>query len=469
MKHKLKYILPSVVILAWIICSVWTQHGGFLLYGEADLFLIDHNSQERSFLSKVLCPHRHDAENYMARELGHLVEHVDAVFIHWCVMNGVPHFMSITNYLFLGGAGLLFWFEAMRGGMNKINALLLMGLFYSAPVVFMSGNYVRSGHAAATFLALWLVVLLARGETRWRYAFPITMTMVWVDRQGLFAAISIWLVYFVLTRKDFNVLKAVPVIAAVCIHTFHYVFIGPWLIHHFTPFTDVVIPVNPLAVSGANKGQSFMNFIHGWYIALSNLRFLCGSIPLMLAAFLAVKMAMLLKSRWWVVLATIGLISVMNAIILGAAKSLMWDDCLPSIYYHLIGTAIIWILVSISSTRMVPNVATWILVALVMTNISMLPSHVRGWKSGHLQGFIAGAPFIRQALLQTTQRMYGTSTARYNTLESCQFTGWNWIMKNPLEYGGRLSAQEFVESSQYLQFVRSEMHYPFGRGGRGNP
>jgi hypothetical protein len=114
-----------------------------------------------------------------------------------------------------------------------------------------------------------------------------------------------------------------------------------------------------------------------------------------------------------------------------------------------------------------PVKVAWVLGFMVLSNAVLMPSYVAGWKHGHLRGFIAGAPFMRQALKETTQRMYGTSNVRYNTLESCQFTGWNWIMKNPLEYGGKLTAQEFVESSQYLQFVRSEMHYPFGRGGRG--
>lgn len=71
---KLKPVhLTLIAFAAFLAINLSIQKGGFLLYGEADWFLIDHNNSDRSFLSKVICPHKHDAEHYMARELAHPV------------------------------------------------------------------------------------------------------------------------------------------------------------------------------------------------------------------------------------------------------------------------------------------------------------------------------------------------------------------------------------------------------------
>ena len=482
LKH-LAGIFGLVGLLAAL--SVWAQGGGYLLYGEADWFLIDHNSPDRSWLSKVICPHQHDAENYMAREITHIVENIDARFVHASVMAGHAHFLSISNYLFLGAISIAFWVMARRNGMDWMVSLLLVCLFWTAPPIFMSGSYIRSGHAFAAFLMVILALFiyhrsvsvdLMNSKFVWAITCLLSLFLVWSDRQGLFAACSIGIIVFLSNPGGLRWVYCSAIGSGIVIHTLHYLFVGPYLIQHFTPFGSVIVSNNPMAVSGANQGTGFITSMisavvtgasGGVQIALSNVRLLCGNITYVMAAFL-IGFACFLYEKKWLPLLVVAFIAVMNCILMKASSVMLWPDCLPSIYYHIISTAALLLIVGFCFLKTSPVISRWILVIMVASNAFGLSSHIQGFKNGHLTGFVSGAPFLRKELNRTASIPYllTPDSKKYDTLESCKFTGWKWVMKNPLEYGGKLTAQEFVESSQYLQFVRSERGIPFGRGGR---
>lgn len=473
-----KLLALAAVMLLFVSGSLWL-HGGGWLPGEADWFLIDHNDPDRSFVSKIISPHRHDVEHYMARDLGHLVEHIDARFIHACVMAGHPHFISISNYAFILAIVLMVAWASLKLGLDWWLTLLLSALFLSAPPIVMSGVYARSGHAAATALMVALVLFIyfnheKRNVLTMVAVFVLALAMVWVDRQGMFAGCVLVPIVAATTRQ-----WRIPlmVAAAVAVHFVHYLWTGPWLIRHFTDFGDVAIPSNPLAVSGGNHGFDFfyavvnsiwVNGRNGITVTLSNTRFLFGSIPYALAFCLIVLAAWRSGALWWIVVAVVGSLAIMYSIIVSAASALMWPDILPMAYYYIIGTAAVWLvachLINQPSCRLVA--ARVIVACLVVSNIMAVPAINHTYRSGHLSGFIQGGPFLREALRVTAGLPVGGSTNKYDTSASRQFTGWDKIMKNPLEHGGRLTAQEFVESSQYLQFVRSEKGLPFGPGGR---
>jgi hypothetical protein len=476
-------ILSLIAVLAGL--SVWAQGGGYLLYGEADWFLIDHNTSERSWLSKVICPHRHDAEHYMAREITHIVENIDARFVHACVKAGYSHFLSLSNYLFLGAISFAFWVVSRRHGMDRLLSILLIVLLWSSPPIFMSGAYIRSGHAFAAFLMTMLVLFIyhqstsltkMRRSVMWAITFTLSLLMVWSDRQGLFAACSIGLIVLIANPVGQRWTYCTALAAAITAHTFHYLFIGPWLIAHFTPFADVIVSSNPMTVAGANRGGGFIGsvasaILSGAYggatIALSNVRLLFGNITYAMA-MISIAAACWICRVKWIPAMVVMLIATMNCIMLKASDVMLWPDCLPSIYYHIISTVALWLVAGVCLLKTNPVVSRWLVVAMVAGNAFAISGHIEGFKRGHLVGFISGAPFLRAELNRTasipSDRYAGMPV--YNTLESCQFTGWKWVMKNPLEYGGKLTAEEFVESSQYLQFVRSERGIPFGRGGR---
>src|SRR5690606_14960111 len=134
--------------------------------------------------------------HYMARELAHLVEHFDARFIHKCVMDGNPHFLSLSNYLCVLAICLMTGFHIQRNGYNKwIYFVALLALLFSPPII-TSGNYIRSGHMLATTFMVALAIFIFHNFHRrtWRAGFTIftlSLLMVWSDRQGLVAALTI--------------------------------------------------------------------------------------------------------------------------------------------------------------------------------------------------------------------------------------------------------------------------------------
>lgn len=492
--NKLKPIhIALIAFAAFLAVNLSLQQGGFLLYGEADWFLIDHNNPERSFLSKIICPHKHDAEHYMARELAHLVEHIDARFIHWCVMAGHPHFLSISNYICvllicIIGAKSLYRFTTSNWFI--LGALLVL---LSSPPIITSGNYIRSGHMLATMLMVTLAAYLSRktlfDTPSWREAlvvFGLSLLLVWSDRQGLVAAVAIAVIVAV-TRRDCWKTVCIPIISAIAAHTLHYLYLGPKLIAAFTPFGYVKTPANIIAVSGADAGKGFIesfvgniltNGLVGMKIANSNIGYLLGGVPLIFSlaviATVAYRAYQLNKegrhlNEHAAFFITLFAIAGMNAIIYGAAKVLIWPDVAPIIYYNIIGTVAIWM------TLLMVFLTFWwqhtplrlsLLFVITLSNLHLSFGYVGNFKSGHLGGFIAGSKVMREALRQTVNAPQGNNIFKYDANASAHYTDWQWVMKNPLEYGGRLSAVDFVESSQYLQFVRSEKGLPFGKGGR---
>lgn len=492
--NKLKPIhLAIVAFLFFLAVNLTLQRGGFLLYGEADWFLIDHNNPDRSFISKIICPHKHDAEHYMARELAHLVEHIDARFVHWSVMAGHPHFLSISNYVFvlmicIIGSQSLYRFTASNW---FILAALLVLL--SSPPIITSGNYIRSGHMLATFLMVALAAYLIHkvlfdtpGIKEALVVFGLSLLLVWSDRQGLVAAVTVAAIVAV-TRRDCWKTVCIPIIAAIAAHTLHYLYIGPKLITAFTPFGYVKTPAHIIAVSGADAGKGFIesflgnifaNGLVGLKIANGNIGYLLGGVPLIfslatIAAVVWKAYQLKKKGRCFnahaAFIITLFAIAGMNAIIYGAAKVLIWPDVAPIIYYNIIGTVAIWMMLMAILVQHYYDRSILLQVlfaAIALSNLHLSFGYVENFKNGHLGGFVAGAPVMREALRQTVNAPQGNNPVKYDANASAHYTDWKWVMKNPLEYGGRMTASEFVESSQYLQFVRSEKGLPFGKGGR---
>lgn len=487
------------IFVAFVATSVTIQNGGLLLYGEADWFLIDHNTSERPLWNKILTPHRHDAEQYLARELTHIVEHVDARFIHACTLAGHPHFLSIMTYVFLCGVCFLFWLVARHRQVDQWLTFLLIALFLTAPPIMLAGSYVRPGHAHATFwavaLVLWLYVKL-KVRFSWAITFGLALAMVWADRQGLFMAVVLiaTLVTIQWLRRDplgdekmssimFRIKAAQAIVAATVLHSIYAALIGPVLIENFTTFKV-----------GANyQGDVISSLIptiwrNGWaglLLALNNVCGLVGNVSLGVGAAVVAACCWAFGRRWWMPLAWFVLAAIMYALILFHQTALMWPDLFSTAYYLIFATAMAWLVAAhvitfqsarwdvwdvwdVSNIIHVPfrNYARWIIAGMILGNLGCLPGHLNNMKRGHLSGFIAGAPFLKEALREAVNQPQQTNTSSFDIKASMNFTEFKHVMKNPLEYGGKLTAKEFVESSQYLQWVRSERGLTFGKGGR---
>lgn len=474
------------IFVAFIATSVTIQNGGLLLYGEADWFLIDHNTSERPLWSMMLAPHRHDAEQYLARETTHVVEHLDARFIHVCTMAGHPHFLSIMTYVFLCGVCFLFWLVARHQGIDQWLTFLLIALFLTAPPIMLAGSYVRPGHAHATFWAVALVLwLYVRPKIRfsWAITFFLALAMVWADRQGLFMAAVLMATLLVMLWKDrersqFEAIQAIC--AAVVLHSIYAALIGPVLIQSLTTFKvganyqgDVIASLVPTI---------WRNGWAGLLLAMNNVCGLVGNVSLGVGAAFVAACCWAFGRRWWMPLAWFVLAAIMYALILYHQTALMWPDLFSTAYYLIFATAMAWIVaayvITFQSARCdvwdvrnithvrFNNYARWIIAGMILGNLGCLPGHLNNMKRGHLSGFIAGAPFLKEALRVAVNQPARANTNKFDVVASMNFTEFKHVMKNPLEYGGKLTAEEFAESSHYLQWVRSERGLPFGKGGR---
>lgn len=482
----------TALLAAYVIASVWIQGGGLMMYGEADLFLIDHNTSERSFWNKILCPHQHDADAYLAREITHVVEHIDARFVHWCISHGLIHFMSVSTYGFICAIAGIVWFCTRKAGWNHWLSLAAIAVFLTATPIMFAGIYIRPGHAHATF---WAVVTMAlihvldrQSKWSWLLLFGSSLAMVWADRQGLFMALACSIVFFV--TGDWWTRRAAKVMMlAVVAHTSWMVFVGPKLIARFTEFK----------VGAAYQGEPVIKAVpilmaNGWdgfLIALNNVAQLFGGVSLGVAACIVVaamltwyftqwhreSMSMTIgRSKWYLTppFFFIGFSTVMYGLILHRQAALIWPDLFSSAYYLIFGTTIAWLIavwyVGLAihrnrGARRLEWVIGLLMAACVVGNVSGIRGNLTTIKRGHLTGFIAGAPFLKAKLKEVAESPTGTNTNRYDVKASMHFTEFKHIMKNPLEYR-QITGDEFAESSQYLQWFRSEKGLPFGKGGR---
>ncbi len=258
--HWLWTAAAVFVALGFIAASVIYQKGAWLQY-EADLFLVDHLG-ERTFLSKVISPHIHDAEMYQAREFSHVLEYVDAHFIYWCVTHKLPHFYSIMNYALLFIISLGFWWNATKYlKLDPLIALLLLGMFWSTPCIFMSGVYIRDAKQGTAFMVFFLVCLMVKriaavprpglgkvpagriGQGAqailWLQTFLLGLALCWMDRQGFFlvAAIALTLVFsWFGPSVPYRGVFLTALAAALVVHSIYAYVIAPPLIERLTGF-----------------------------------------------------------------------------------------------------------------------------------------------------------------------------------------------------------------------------------------
>src|SRR5439155_25389076 len=149
-------ILLLLMLAAFVFVSVKAQKGGWLS-AEADMFLVDHLNPDRPFLSKILAPHSHDAGQYQARELSHTFENFDARFINWSVKHKMPHFFSITSFIFLTALSLVHWrYTTKYLRLDPMVALMLIDLFWTEQSILLSDTFIHVAKYDVYFILLLL-------------------------------------------------------------------------------------------------------------------------------------------------------------------------------------------------------------------------------------------------------------------------------------------------------------------------
>lgn len=501
-------VLLLVMIIGCISAALIAQKGGWL-FGEADMFLVDHNSPDRSFISKIICPHAHDASAYQARELSHFFEFFDAKFIHWCTINGHPHFFSIINFVFLTIISVAhFRYSTKYLRMDPLISILLIGLFWTAPSVFFSGIYVRvakQGAALMLFFLAWHIVrntgfvndfrkflnpqTPAFKAILWIQTFLFTLAMCWMDRQGYYIAaiFCVTLVAFWVGPKiPYRGLLISAMVAGLLAHTIYGRYIGPDLIRKYTGF-EVSFQYQKLPLDkffeklgtflwqGSvllvdNFRYYFANFTGGltlfiwagicWIFSKARLRMEAAAAP--------ASARFELKSFFaYVFLGWVGMLILMNALMVLRHEPLVWPD-VRTFYYWIPTTVLILLGVTfaIHVTLQRFTFPVWlprvVLLAFLISNITALPEHNRITRSGHMQGYIAAAPHLLKALkdLANTPKA-PVSKKKFDTLKLSRIENdWNAILKNPLA-NPNMTVEEFIFSSSYYNFLRSEWNLEF--------
>ncbi|HKQ36515.1 MAG TPA: hypothetical protein VJ063_00475 [Verrucomicrobiae bacterium] len=482
-----------------VVASVKVQQGGWLA-GEADMFLVDHNNPHRPFLSKVLAPHSHDASHYQARELSHFFEHFDALFINWSVKQGFPHFLSITSFAFLVALSLVHWRKSTRYlGMDPLIVLMLIAMFWTAPSSFFSGPYIRVAKQGASFLLLVLCwrVITCIGEKPanppstttkallWVQTFLLTLAMCWMDRQGYFLAgvlMLTLLAFWVGPPIPYRWVLISAMVAGLAAHTIYGRYIGPDLIRQHTGFS---VSFEYQKLPWGTFFEHFFRYIWDGIALMGNtFRWYFGNLTGGLTLFVWAAMAWLfsrvkvaadprpgsLQFKTFFGILFIGwlaLLIFMNSAMVLRHEPLIWPD-VRTHYYWIPTTTLVLLGCTLAVYVLQRNftVPIWLLrvalAALVISNISALPEHNRIARGGHLQGYIAAAPHLLNAIreLSNTPEV-AQPKEEFDAAKLSRIEGdFNAILKNPLAQPN-MTVQDFVFSSHFYNYLRSKRNLQF--------
>jgi hypothetical protein len=501
--HRGWYVLLSVMVLGFITASIVVQKGNWLT-AEADQFLVDHLS-ERSFLSKVLSPHSHDAAQYQARELSHVLEFFDAQFIYWCVKHRSPHFYSIVTYVILALVSVLHvWYCSKYLRLDPAIGVLLVAVFWTTPCVFFSGQYFRNakqGTALLLFLLVWHLIRtyqksgggpLNGGKKALLFlnTFVLSLALCWMDRQGYFllAALILTLFAFAVGPKfpHWGLLLC-GMSAGLVAHTIYGKFIGPGLIRNISGF-QVSFEYQELPWDKLFK-NSLTYLWHGVVLLINYFRYLFANLTGGLTLFAWAAMYWLfsqarLKSAQngpgspqrlefksffgWVFLGWLGLLTGMNALMALRHEPMTWPDL--RLFPHWLPVTLLALLATTFAVHallkrfMLPAwVPRLMLAAFVISNLSTLPEHYRIFRTGHLQGYVAASPHLLKAIKDLYNSPPGNVPLKqkFDTAASARNAGdFTRILKNPLAQQN-LTVDEFVFSSSFYNFLRSERNLEF--------
>ena len=509
---KGSYIVWTLLVLLIgvisIVANIKVQKGGWL-YPEFDMFLVDHTTETRSFLSKIVCPHSHDAGSYQARELSHFLEYFDANFIDYCVKQGHPHFYSLLNFVFVLAIGMGQWFLTTRYlKTDRWMALCLSGLFWTAPSIFLSGVAVRmakQGASLVLFFMVWFIVrkMIAefkgeapefKGKRAWvlgTQGFVFALILTFLDQQGVFMAgcCGVTLLFLRLFRKSpAPVVLGTAMIAAVLVHWFYGRYIGPVVIKKLTGFTVSFeyqkLPLKELFDKPFEflwKGLTLTLDTFRWYLGNVTAVVAFGLWIIMTVVFARIQInipaeraAMYTPKRLlgiifvgWVVL-IIGMTMLMTL----RHPPLVWADVRRFQYYWIPTTVLVMIVVAFFFHHLQHrfgiqrNALRVILLAFFLSNIFELPSHIEAMQKGFAGNLIYATPILLQKLKDLAASPPGpnagsTTAKRYDYTASSYEESFERTLRVRPNAQGQLDVQAFLNSSHYYNYLRSKRGYDF--------
>ncbi len=413
-----------------VMCSVVCLHGGFLHFevqARLPYYLSDRSLPARLYDSDYL-----EMGMYQARELSCFFDYVDCKFIACCVALGHPHFLSLTHYVFLILISLVLWrFGVKELKLDRWIVLCVLLLFWTTPVVFLSGMFYRTakiGVALSVMVLYWHLFRILRAAREmpgcrlsarsWLVCFGWAWAATLFDRQGVFmvGVIVIFLGFRFFAYREESVLKLIgSFVAVVALSLIYNYIIAPLLtfsINNYWPdFKYQHLPWRDLAerpaffiTSGLSLYFDLVGFFFGnippWGALLVIMGLVC--LALVTGGGLRENKPFYRAALGFFLSQTV-LIWAMIVLMLLRLPTLV-DPPWQRVYYFLpviaiFGMTLLVVLSRLPTRRMLPK---WCLALLLggalLGNIIALPRHDAIVKAGQMRGYYQSTAALLDAL-----------------------------------------------------------------------
>jgi hypothetical protein len=212
--------LTDTGLLFLLVVSFWIASAQSLRLGVLNnegYWYLPYYLSDRPLLAKLFDSRYTEVGLYQARELSYLFDWLDSVFIAACVHVGVPHFLSVTYFVFSLLIVVSLWrFGRRQLGLDRAVLWLLLAMYLSGPHALLSGSYSRTAKIGVALALVRAVLVVHRALSRPRA--PVAGRSLWegltlaawcvvacgFDRQGVFltACLAIVLGVWSLGRGD---------------------------------------------------------------------------------------------------------------------------------------------------------------------------------------------------------------------------------------------------------------------------
>jgi len=318
--HTYYFFLLAMIYVSF---SVYTQGGGFLdnevEYGASEnstIGFLRHYLSDMPFLQKIFDVRVTDNSAFQSRELSFVFDYIDAQFIDWCIGLGIPHFYSLSHYVFtllIGWWTYTFCIRQVK--LNAFISLVLVLILWTAPCIFFSATFYRSAKISTSFFLVWYFVCLYEIfqspmlKTTWRIHLKILLiglAVVFTDRQGFFFMLIVLLFlafkYLSVPSRNTGILFF-SCLLAVAFNTFYNYYLGGKIIFalngYYPDFSYQKIPWYML--TDWWHYQDVIFFGEGTDMLLQEYRLLLGSMPTFLIfAFGVLLVFVFAKYTTWV-------------------------------------------------------------------------------------------------------------------------------------------------------------------------
>jgi hypothetical protein len=414
----------ALLFAGFAISSIRWQQGG-VIHPESGIRLPHYLDPGTSALSKLFhvgmteygC---HDAERKRIgctqnREASYLFDWIDSRFVRYGFDRGVPHFVSLTHYLFLLVLCGVAWHHSRYAlALPAIPTLLSIALFLLSPGVFFAGGYFRTAKIGAALGLFALLVVAGRNEAgspeegtgrrnlakRFAALFLLALVTCLFDKQGVFLVAllaGLSLLVFLLGGRRRGALTAVAAGGAVAIHFGWSHLLSAALtraLHGYDPDfgfarLDLRAAFAPASLAAAS----------GYSIDV--VRFLLGGSPPLVAGIALLGLAFLIERELeaadvgrggalvLVVLVPVAVVA-MTALMGARHPAIFWPDARRGYYPLPVLAALLFLMgvalrrIRLLHPRLLPA-ATLLIAAACAGNLAALPVHSEIIRSGHLQ------------------------------------------------------------------------------------